>query len=84
KLQLSYEMRQEEISRGNYTEKGVLLNTIEIEQRKERDLLRTQHVQELAELKVELFPEFDRWQQHRREVQNWSNENGGLVNSEDK
>ncbi len=83
KLQLSHERRQEEIIRGNYPDKGILLNIIGIEQKKERDLLRAQHVQELAELKVEFFPGFDR-QQQRREVQNWSDENGGLINREDK
>jgi hypothetical protein len=84
KLQLDHERRQEEIIRGNYREKGILLNTVGIEQKKERDLLRIQHVGELAELKMELFPDFDRWQQQKREVQDLSDENEGLENSEGK
>jgi hypothetical protein len=73
KLQVDQQQRREEIIKGDWRGKGVLLNAVRSavgsEQAKEREELTSQHKQELEKLKIEPFPEFDQWQQQRLEVE---------------
>jgi Relaxase/Mobilisation nuclease domain len=72
KLQEDQKQRREEIIKGDWRGKGVLLNAVRAvvgsEQAKERAELRMEQLDELAGLKVAPFPEFDQWQQQRLEL----------------
>jgi Relaxase/Mobilisation nuclease domain len=73
KLQADQKQRREEIIKGDWRGKGVLLNAVRSavgsEQATEREELTSQHKEELEILKVEPFPDFDQWQQQRLEVE---------------
>jgi Relaxase/Mobilisation nuclease domain len=73
KLQEDQKQRREEIIKGDWRGKGVLLNAVRAvvgsEQAKERAELRMEQLDELAGLKVAPFPDFDQWQQQRLEVE---------------
>jgi hypothetical protein len=73
KLQEDQKHRREEIVKGDWRGKGVLLNAVRTavssEQVEEREELTNQHKEELEKVKVESFPDFEQWQQQRAEVE---------------
>lgn len=73
KLQAEQKQRREEIIKGDWRGKGVLLNALRSavgsEQTMEREELTSQHKEELERLKIKPFLEFDQWQQQRLELE---------------
>lgn len=72
KLQIDQKQKREEIVTGDWRGQGKILNALRSavasEQKKERDEMTKRHGEELEEVKVEPFPDFNQWQQQREEV----------------
>lgn len=72
-LQVDQKQRRQELTTGDWSGKGKLLNAVRSavasEQEKEREELKIEQREELEKLQVEPFPDFNQWQQHREEME---------------
>lgn len=72
-LQVDQKQRREELTKGDWSGNGKLLNALRSavasEQEQERNELTELQGEELEKFKVEPFPDFERWQQERAEVE---------------